>query len=417
MDKPRIVIIGAGFGGILTAKYLAKKDVEVVLIDRNNFHLFQPLLYQLSTSVLSIEEIAYPTRAFFRKYKNVFFMLAHVQGFDFVNKEVITPYKRVKYDYLVIAAGATTNYFNMPELSYHTYGMKTLREAIHIRNHVLHMFERAERESDPAIRQRMLTFVCVGGGPTGVEEAGALSELIFIAMKNEYHRLQNDTPRIILIEAGHTILATMPPKLQRRTRQVLKKKRVEVMLNSQVINCDKNSLTLKDGTIIATNTVIWAAGVRAVPLMEQTGYPLDRSGRLIITKTLQVPTNPNVFAIGDCAHFEQNGYPLPTVAPVATQQAIICAKNIMHSIKGEKLQNFIYHDLGSMATIGCGQAVLCKGNFTMSGFPAWLAWMGVHLLRLSGFHTNITVALKWFWNLFSGIRLGRVITNIPDNRE
>ncbi|WP_196593034.1 NAD(P)/FAD-dependent oxidoreductase [Pectinatus sottacetonis] len=416
--RPHVVIIGAGFGGIKAAKLLANEAVDVTLIDRNNYHLFQPLLYQVSTSMLSIDEIAYPTRAFFRKHKNVRFMLAHVQGFDPENKEVITPYKRVKYDYLIIAAGSTTNYFGMNNLAYTTYGMKTLREAIHIRNHVLHMFERAERESDPTIRKRMLTFVCVGGGPTGIEEAGSLSELIYNAMKDEYHGLDMNEVSIILIEATDKVLPMMPPDLRDETVKILQSKKVDVRLNTQVVDCSEDSLTLKDGSKIDTNTVIWAAGVKAVPVIEKLGSEVDRAGRVIVNKTLQVPGHPEIFAIGDCSHLEQNGRPLATIAPVATQGALVCVENIKKLIKGQTdLEEFVYHDVGSMATIGRGQAVMAKGSWKMKGFFAWCAWMLVHLMRLAGTHTNITVALKWAWNLLSGIRLGRIITNIPDNRD
>lgn len=417
--KPHIVIIGAGFGGIKAAKLLANENVDVTLIDRNNYHLFQPLLYQVSTSMLAIDEIAYPTRAFFRKHNNVRFMLAHVQGFDAVNKEVITPYKRVKYDYLILAAGSTTNYFGMNNLAYSTYGMKTLREAIHIRNHVLHMFERAERESDPEVRKRMLTFVCVGGGPTGVEEAGSLSELVYRVMKDEYHGLNiKEDVSIVLIEATDKVLPMMPPDLRDETVRVLRSKKVDVRLNTQVVDCDENTLTLKDGTTIATNTVIWAAGVKAVPVISKFGAEVDRAGRVIVDKTLQVPNYPGVFAIGDCAHLEQDGRPLATIAPVATQGAVVCVKNIKNLINGQgTMEEFTYHDVGSMATIGRGEAVMSKGSWKMKGFFAWCAWMVVHLMRLAGTHTNVTVAMKWTWNLLSGIRLGRIITNIPDNRE
>lgn len=416
--RPHVVIVGAGFGGIKAAQLLAQENVDVTLIDRNNFHLFQPLLYQVSTSMLSIDEIAYPTRAFFRKHKNVRFMLAHVQGFDAENKEVITPYKRVKYDYLILAAGSTTNYFGMNKLAYSTYGMKTLREAIHIRNHVLHMFERAEREADPEIRKRMLTFVCVGGGPTGIEEAGSLSELVHVAMKDEYHGLDLNEVSIILIEATDKVLPMMPENLRNETVRVLRSKNVDVRLNTQVVDCDENTLTLKDGTSISTNTVIWAAGVKAVPVIEKFGSEVDRAGRVVVGKTLQIPNHPEVFAIGDCSHFEQSGRPLATIAPVATQGSVVCVENIKKLIKGKTdLKEFVYHDVGSMATIGRGQAVMFKGSMKMKGFFAWCAWMLIHLMRLAGTHTNMTVALKWGWNLLSGIRLGRIITNIPDNRN
>lgn len=411
--KTRIVIVGSGFGGIKAARILAKMDVEIILIDRHNFHLFQPLLYQVSTAILSEDEIAYPIRAFFRKNMNVEFFLAKVVGFDTVNKRVITNHGEVAYDYLVLAAGATTNYFGMKSVEKYSYGMKSLAEALHIRNHVLHMFERANKSEDPAERRRMLTFVCVGGGPTGVEEAGSLSELIYHVMKDEYHHLDFSEVSIKLIEATDKLLPMMPDVLRDETKRVLQSKKVEVLLQAQVQDCDDKSLSLKDGTVIPTETVIWAAGVKAVPMLARLQAEMDRAGRVIVEKTLQVPQHPDIFAIGDNAHFLQDGAPLATIAPVATQQAVVCAENIKRLMRGEsQLEEFHYKDVGSMATIGRGDAVMCKGNLKMKGFFAWCAWMVVHLMRLAGTHTNITVSLKWIWNLLSGTRLGRIITNI-----
>ncbi len=413
--RPRIVIVGSGFGGIKVARILGECDVEVTLIDRHNFHLFQPLLYQVSTSILAVDEIAYPIRAFFRKQKNVEFFLAKAGSVDTERKCVITNHGEVEYDYLVLAAGATTNYFGMESVREHSYGMKTLAEALHIRNHVLHMFERANKSNNEADRRRMLTFVCVGGGPTGVEEAGSLAELVYHVMKDEYHRLDFSEVSIKLIEATDKLLPMMPEDLRNETVRVLRDKNVDVMLNTQVLDCDERSLTLKNGLVIPTETVIWAAGVKAVPLLEKVGVDLDRAGRAIVEKTLQIPNHPEIFAIGDNAHFMQDGAPLPTIAPVATQQAKVCSENIKRLLAGQtQLLEFHYEDVGSMATIGRGDAVMFKGGFKMKGFFAWCAWMVVHLMRLAGAHTNITVALKWTWNLLSGTRLGRIITNIKD---
>lgn len=413
IKRSHIVIVGAGFGGIKIARLLAKENVDITLIDQHNFHLFQPLLYQVSTSILAEDEIAYPIRAFFRKNMNVEFFMAKVTGFDASNKVVLTNHGEVAYDYLVLAAGATTNYFGMESIEKYSYAMKTLSEALHIRNHVLHMFERAMKEPDEAKRRQMLTFVCVGGGPTGVEEAGSLSELVYSVMKDEYHHLNFDEVSIKLIEATDRLLPMMPADLRDETVRVLCNRKVEVLLETQVMTCDEEGLTLKDGSVIPTRTVIWAAGVKAVSVVAKLGAEVDRAGRIIVEKTLRVPGCEGVFAIGDNAHFLQDGRPLTTIAPVATQQADVCVKNILQLMKGkDELDTFIYHDVGSMATIGRGAAVMCKGNFKMKGFFAWCAWMVVHLMRLAGTHTNITVALKWTWNLISGTRLGRIITNI-----
>ena len=414
--KPRIVIVGAGFGGVKLAKLFAKENVNVTLIDRHNFHLFQPLLYQVSTAVLSTDEIAYPVRTFFRENKNVEFFMAKAQGVDKDRKVLLTNHGEIAYDYLILAAGATTNFFGMENVEKYSYGMKTLQEAVHIRNHVLHMFERANKcEDSEEERRRMLSFVVVGGGPTGVEEAGALTELIAV-QKKEYHNLDFDEVSVKLIEATPDVLLMMAPNLRQHTVKVLERKGVEVLLNTQVMDYDGESLKLKDGTEIPTKTVIWAAGVKAVPFIANCGSEVDRGGRIIVNEKLQVEGSENVFAIGDCAHFQHGTErPLPTVAPVATQQAKVAYENIMKLIRGQKdLATFHYKDLGSMATIGRGEAVVdkTKMNPQMTGFIAWCAWMFVHLIRLAGAHTNLTVAIKWTWNLLSGTRLGRIITNI-----
>ena len=359
--RPRIVIVGAGFGGVKLAKLFAKEDVDVMLVDHHNFQLFQPLLYQVSTAVLSTDEIAYPVRTFFRKCKNVEFFMAKAEGVDQARKVLLTNHGELAYDYLILAAGATTNYFGMKEVEEHSYGMKTLQEALHIRNHVLHMFERANKETDPEVRRRMLTFVVVGGGPTGIEESGALTELFGIQQK-EFHNLDFSEVSVKLIEATANVLPMVAPNLREHAVKVLRKKGVDVMLNTQVVGYDGNDLKLKDGTTIPTQTVIWAAGVKAVPFIKDCGGEVDRGGRIIVNEKLQVEGSDCVFAIGDCAHYQHGTErPLPTVAPVAMQQAQTAHDNIMKLIRGQQdLATFHYKDLGSMATIGRGEAVVDK---------------------------------------------------------
>ena len=412
-SRPKIVIVGGGFGGVKLAKLLAKEDVEITMVDRHNFHLFQPLLYQVSTSVLSTDEIAYPIRAFFRGYKNVEFFMAKAEGADQKQNCLMTNHGKIPYDYLVLAAGATTNFFGMKTVEAHSYGMKTIQEALRIRNHVLHMFERANKSQDPAERRRMLSFIVVGGGPTGIEEAGAISELVGI-QKKEFHNLDFAEVDIKLIEATASVLPMMPQDLRDEAVNVLRKKGVDVRLNTQVVDYDGHILKLKNGEEIPSDTVIWAAGVKAVPFIANCGGEVDRAGRIIVEENLLAKGSENVFAIGDCANFcHGTERPLPTVAPVATQQAVVCAKNIMKLIHGDKnLESFHYKDLGAMATIGRGAAVMATDSMKMKGFFAWCAWMVVHLMRLAGAHANFTVAIKWTWNLISGVRLGRLITSI-----
>ena len=411
-SKTRVVIVGAGFGGMVAAQKLAAKNVEITVVDRNNFQVFQPLLYQVSTAVLAENEIAYPIRGFFRKKKNVDFFMACATGVDMDRKVLLTDQGEIAYDYLVLAAGATTNYFGMAAVEKHSFAMKTLEEATRIRNHVLQCFEQASHERDEAKRRELLSFVCVGGGPTGVEEAGGLSELIYDVLRREFHTMDFREVSIRLMEATDKLLPMMPEPLRRETARVLEKKQVQVMLETQVMDCDASSITLRDGTVIPTRTVIWAAGVRAVPFIAALGADVDRSGRILVEKTLQLPHHPEIFALGDCAHFEQDGRPLATIAPVAMQQAKTCCDNILSMMAGQNhsMRSFTYHDVGSMATIGRGQAVMFKGSMRMKGFFAWCGWMLVHLIRLEGIHAKITASHKWFWNFMCGTRLGRIIT-------
>ncbi len=412
-NRKHIVVVGAGFGGVKVAQLLSKEPVDVTVVDRNNFHLFQPLLYQLSTSELDENEITYPIRAFFRNKPNVNFFMAHAEGFRPEEKILVTDHGNLAYDYLVLAAGATTNFFGMESVEKNSFGMKTLQESIAIRNHVLRSFEQASRSGDPEERRRLMTFVCVGGGPTGVECAGALSELLYNVIAHEYHGINLQEARVVLVEATDKVLAMMPESLQQETVRVLRDVRhVDVRLGAQVMDYDGRELKFKDGQVLPTATVIWAAGVKAVSLMKELGTETDRAGRVVVTPTLQIREHPEIFAIGDCANFMQDGRPLATVAPVATQQAVVCVENIKTLLRGgSNLKNFVYKDVGAMATICRGHAVVAMGSMKMRGFFAWCAWMVVHLMRLAGTYTNLTVVYKWFWNFLFGLRLGRVISD------
>ena len=420
-DKQHVVIVGAGFGGVHLAKELAKEKLRITLVDQHNYHLFQPLLYQVSTAVLSAGEIAYPTRERFKDYKNVEFFLAKATGVDQTHRALLTDHGEIPYDYLVLAAGATTNFFGNESVARNSFAMKTLEEAITLRSHIIHEFERASKKTDPSMtdeRRRHLNFVIVGGGATGIEMAGALAELIDI-FKKEFHSIDFDEVHVSLLEAMGSVLPMVPPDLQQHTIDVLRKKGVDVRLNTAVTEYDGNELKLSSGETIATKTVIWAAGVRAQDFIKDCGGEVDRAGRVVVEENLLVKGSERVFAIGDCANFPHGTErPLPTVAPVATQEAAQVKKNIMALISGrspDQLGKFVYRDLGAMATIGKGEAVM-NGPFPVlgfmmkaSGFFAWFAWMFVHLIRLAGRYADFTVSVKWIWNFFFGTRVSRII--------
>ena len=420
-DQKHVVIVGAGFGGVRLAKELAKENVHITLVDRHNYHLFQPLLYQVSTAVLSAAEIAYPTRAFFKHNNNVDFFMAKATSVDQGRRVLLTDHGEIAYDYLVLAAGGTTNFFGNESVERNSYGMKTLQEAIALRGHIVHEFERASKKTDPARteeRRRHLNFVIVGGGATGIEMAGAIMELIGV-FKKEFHNIDFSEVHVTLLEAMGSVLPMVPPDLQQHTIDVLRKKGVDVRLNTAVTAYDGNDLVLKDGEVIPTKTVIWAAGVRAQDFIKDCGGEVDRAGRIVVEENLLVKGSDCVFALGDCANFQHGTErPLPTVAPVATQQAMQIKANLMALISGktpDQLGKFVYHDLGAMATIGRGEAVMngpmpvLGFNLKASGLFAWVAWMLVHLIRLAGKYADFTVSVKWVLNFFFGTRLARII--------
>ncbi len=408
--KPRVVVIGGGFGGIRAALTVAKFGVKVTMIDRYNYHLFQPLLYQVATAGLSVDDIAYPIRAIVKERRNIDFRLAKVTGVDFETKTVIMDTGTVNYDYLIIAAGGMTNYFGIKSVEANSFGMKTLDESVIIRNHVLSMFELAAHEKDADKRRSLLTFVIVGGGPTGVESAGALSELVYHVLTKEYHHINFKEARIVLVEASDKLLAAMPESLREATVETLISKRVEVRMCIQVTDYDGQLLTLKGGEVIPTNTVIWGAGVRATELMDNLGIEQGSMRRAVVNEYLQIPNHPEAFVIGDAAHFMQEERPLPMIAPVAMQQAEVAAKNIDSLIKNKELKKFRYKDVGSMATIGRNAAVVQMGNFKTHGFFAWAIWCFVHVLRLINFRNRAVVFSKWVWDYLVYERVVRIIT-------
>ncbi|MBO9325913.1 MAG: NAD(P)/FAD-dependent oxidoreductase [Roseiflexus sp.] len=408
--RPRVVIVGAGFGGLAAARELANADVDVLVINRTNYHGFWPLLYQVATAGLEPESIAYPVRAILRRYRNADFLLAEVNGVDFERRAVLTDVGPVMYDYLVLAAGSTTNFFGNERFERYTLGMKDLDEAQRLRNHILTCFEHAVAETDPVRRAALLTFVVVGGGPTGVELAGAFIELIRHVMRKDYPMLDVCQAHVVLVEATDRVLATFPESLQRAALDRLRRMGVDVRLNAPVADARPGALVFRDGTVLAAETIVWAAGVRASPLAEALGVALGRGARVKVEPTLTLPGHPEVFVIGDMAYLEgyRPGVPYPMVAPVAIQMGEQAARNIIARTRRNPMKPFRYFDKGQMATIGRSAAVLDAFGIQLTGWPAWVGWLFVHLMELVGFRNRALVLLNWAYSYFTydrGVRL------------
>ncbi len=407
---PTVVIVGAGFGGLNAARALRRAPVQVVLVDRNNYHLFQPLLYQVATAGLEPEEIARPARAILRGQKNFDFRMVDVTRVDFAGRRLETTGGPISYDFLVLAPGGETNFFGLESMQRHGLGLKDIPDAIAIRNHVLTCFEQAMLEPDPEQRRTLLTFIVVGGGPTGVEMAGALSELIRLVLVKDYPRLNIKDVRILLLEATDKLLAAMPERLREAAVKTLWRKWIDVRFGAQVADYDGKQIRLKSGEIIPAQTVIWAAGVRASPLNATLGLPASRQGRISVEPTLLVTAHPEVFIIGDAAYQEHNGEPLPMVAPVAIQMGRFVARNIKRRLRGQPLEPFRYRDQGTLATIGRNAAVANVYGIKATGFVAWVMWLGIHIIQLIGFRNKLFVLINWAWDYFFYERAARLIT-------
>ncbi len=413
-SRPVVAIVGAGFGGLRAAQALSRAPVKVVLVDRRNYHLFQPLLYQVATAGLAPGEIAYPVRAILRNQRNLEFRLAEVTGVELTEGRLITSTGTVDYDYLILAFGAETNYYGLESIAVHSFGLKDLDDAVAIRNHVLRMFELAAQEGNPEIRQAMLTFAVVGGGPTGVESAGALAELTRLAQLKDFAELNPKDLRVILLEASDRLLAGMPETLREATAETLWRKHVEVRFGATVTDFNGRELFLKSGEVIPARTLIWAAGARTVRLANSLGVVQSSLGRVVVAPTLQLPAHPKVYTIGDAAYWEIDGEPLPMVAPVAVQQADTAAGNIIRALGGKPPEEFEYRNPGSLATIGRNAAVVQLGRFHFRGFLGWLIWLTIHLMRLVGFRNRLMVLIDWAWDYFFYDRAVRVI--MPEGR-
>ena len=410
LTLPTVVVVGAGFGGLRVARALRRAPVQVVLVDRNNYHLFQPLLYQVATAGLEPEEIAKPARAILRGQKNFDFRLVEVTRVDLDARRLETSDGAIAYDYLVLAPGGQTNFFGLDSLQRHGLGLKDIPDAIAIRNRVLTCFEKAMLESDAEQRRALLTFVVVGGGPTGVEMAGALSELIRLVLVKDYPKLNIKDVRILLLESTDRLLPALPERLREAAGKTLWRKYVEVRFGATVADFDGRQVRLKSGEIIPAQTVIWAAGVRAAPLCATLGIAPSRQGRIPVEPTLQVAGHPEVFIIGDAAYREQDGEALPMVAPVAIQMGESVARNIARQLRGSPLVPFRSRDQGTLATIGRNAAVAHVFGLDLSGFPAWVMWLVVHIIQLIGFRNKLFVLLNWAWDYFFYERAARLIT-------
>jgi len=410
VSTPRVIIVGGGFGGLYAARALARVPVDVTLLDRRNHHVFQPLLYQVAAAALSPGDIASPIRWILRRQANVEVLLADVQRVDPARRTVVLADGEMTYDYLILATGSTHAYFGHDQWRDVAPGLKTLEDALEIRRSVLLAYERAERETDPAKRQQLLTFVVVGGGPTGVELAGALAEMSRQSLARDFRHFNPGSARIVLLEGGPSLLGNFPEPLRAAARRDLERLGVEVRTGSAVTEVSAGRVDSATGTIEAA-TILWAAGVAASSLGATLGTATDRAGRVAVQPDLTIPGHPEVFVVGDLASVNgADGRPLPGVAQVAIQTGRHAARNIRLAIAGEPSQPFVYRNLGNMATIGRASAIADFGWLQLKGWIAWLAWLFVHIMNLIGFRNRVLVLVQWAWAYFSYQRAVRLIT-------
>ena len=417
---PHVVVLGAGFGGLEFCKRMKRAPVRITLVDRQNHHLFQPLLYQVATAGLSAPDIAEPVRAILSRSRNTTILLDEVVGVDLAARHVRLALHTLDYDYLVLALGGVTNYFGHPEWAEFAPGLKSLDDALRIRRNVLLAFERAESAETEAERRRLTTLVVVGGGPTGVELAGAFAELTKVVLKRDFRRIDPTAARVVLLEAGPRLLAHLPPHLSAYAAQKLSSMGVEVRTGVPVREIRREQVELADGTVISAANIIWAAGVAASPLTRELGVEVDRAGRVKVRPDLSVPGHPEVFAIGDLALvLDEAGQPVPGVSPAAMQMARHVARLIQRELRDGVAASpsrpaFHYWDKGTMATIGRSAAVAKIGALEFTGWPAWLAWLLVHLIFLIGFDNKLGVLLQWAYSYFTWKRGARIITGLSE---
>ncbi|MGB1250798.1 MAG: NAD(P)/FAD-dependent oxidoreductase [Candidatus Promineifilaceae bacterium] len=406
----KVVIIGAGFGGLSAANALAGKNIDVLLIDRNNYHAFLPLLYQVAAAEIEAGQIAQPVRSIISNHDNLDFMMATVTGIDTDAKLVQTSVREIAYDYLILAMGTTHHFFGVAGAEQFAFPLKTITQAQRMRDHILLRFEEAAAELDAARRRELLTFVVVGGGPTGVEYAGALQELISTPLRRDFPHLDMDEEvRVVLIEGSAKILSMFKEQLGDYAQKRLERMGVEVITEAFVTSVSAESVTLANGDVLPTHTVVWTAGVKGESLAERWELPTRRNGQVPVTPVLQAPELAEVFVIGDLAYFEQDEEALPMLAQVAMQQGKVAARNILSLQTNAALSTFRYVDKGSMATIGRNAAVAEVGGFAFKGFVAWLLWLFIHIAYLIGFQNKLAVLSNWAWDYFFYERVARLI--------
>lgn len=417
-SRPRVVILGGGFGGLTAARALRGTPVDVTLIDRQNHHLFQPLLYQVATAGLSAPEIAQPIRSILSNRPDVTVLLDEAMDFDLADRKVTLRKSTLDYDFLVLAMGSRTGYFGHPEWEQFAPGLKTLDDALRLRSRILLAFEKAENETDPTERNKLLTIVIVGGGPTGLELAGAFAELARTVLKRDFRRIDPAQARIILIEGALRVLLNYPPDLSASAQRQLEALGVQVRTATPVKNIRDGEVELTGGEVLRAGNIVWAAGVAAVPLTRKLGVELDKAGRVKVNPDLSVPGHAEMFAIGDLALVvDKDGKPVPGICPAAMQMGRHVAGVIENELNSGMVRKsrppFKYWDKGTMATIGRSAAVAWIGRLKISGYPAWLAWLFVHLIFLIGFRNRLAVLLQWTYSYFAYKRGARIITNLP----
>ncbi len=418
-DRKHVVIVGGGFAGLNAAMQLKNAPVRVTLIDRTNHHLFQPLLYQVATAGLSPADIAVPIRSVLSAQKNTRVLLAEAQGLNLKERLLLLDKGEISYDYLILAVGATHNFFGHDDWANYALGLKTLDEALTIRERMLLAFEAAERATDPEVRKKLLTFVVIGGGPTGVEMAGAFSELARHVLARDFRAIDPLATRVVLIEAGSRILTAFPEALGHKAEKQLETLGVEVHTGAPVAHIDESGVAFKDGTRLSASMVVWAAGIRGTSFAKKLGLNLDRIGRVIVGTDCSIPDHREVFAIGDMAAMtDANGTQVPGLCPAAIQQGQYVATTIKAELAGKPRKPFTYFDKGTMATVGRRRAIAKVNKLELSGVIAWLAWMAIHVFFLIGFHNRFVVMFNWAWQYITWKRGARLIThtNRPEQR-